>query len=66
LIRTYKPAVVVHTSPSTGDVGAVPCGTFSEARDVVLAGTLTGPPKTIDPDVIGTVIAAVGEASSPP
>lgn len=29
-MRTYRPAVVVHISPSTGDDGAVPWGMRSE------------------------------------
>ena len=40
LIRTKRPAVVVQVSPSTGEVGAVPCGMRSEETPVVLAGVI--------------------------
>src|ERR671912_665059 len=38
LMRAYRPPVVVHRSPLTGEVGAVPCGRVIEAAAVVVAG----------------------------
>ena len=35
--RIYAPDVVLQKSPSTGEVGAVPCGIFNPACDVVEA-----------------------------
>lgn len=40
-MRTYRPALVVHISPFTGDVGAVPCGKRTEEIAVVAAGAMT-------------------------
>ena len=43
LMRPNRPVVVVQMSPFTGLVGAVPCGIFNPAFDVVVAIVLTLP-----------------------
>src|SRR5262245_13662361 len=56
LTRTNSPVVVVHISPLTGEVGAVPCGRLRPAVPVALATVFSLP--VMVPPALGNIISA--------